>query len=233
MSTMKTLTINGETYTVTPVVPKSSVTLPANSWEGSGDSYSQVVTLSGVTLHTKVDLQPTPAQLEEFHYKTLAFVAENDGGVVTVYSIGDKPDGNHTIQVTLTEVDESGKIRGNTVGTTTPRPDWNQNDSQKADYIKNKPTELLANADAHLNNNSNPHGVTPAQIGAAPAGSVWTATDPNNDGNIVLQYGGNVEGGGGTGGTVPGGGSSGGGLTAEEVQAMIDASLGVIENGTY
>lgn len=54
------------------------------------------------------------------------------------------------------------------------------------------------------------------------------ATDPNNNGNIVLQYGGVVEGGGGTGGTVPGGGSSGstsGGLTAEEVQAMIDASL--------
>lgn len=96
--------------------------------------------------------------------------------------------------------------------------------------------------------------VTPAQIGAAPAGSVWTATDPNNDGNIVLQYGGIVEDGGtgGTGGTVPGGGSSGGGLTAkevqamidaalaaedelteEEVQSMIDASLGVIENGTY
>lgn len=58
------------------------------------------------------------------------------------------------------------------------------------------------------------------------------ATDPNNDGNIVLQYGGVVEGGGGTGGTVPGGGSSGG-LTAEEVQAMIDAALGGIENGTY
>lgn len=58
------------------------------------------------------------------------------------------------------------------------------------------------------------------------------ATDPNNDGNIVLQYGGVVEGGGGTGGTVPGGGSSGG-LTAAQVQAMIDAALGGIENGTY
>lgn len=53
------------------------------------------------------------------------------------------------------------------------------------------------------------------------------ATDPNNDGNIVLRYGSSVVGGGG------GGGSSSGGLTAEEVQAMIDASLGVIENGTY
>lgn len=62
------------------------------------------------------------------------------------------------------------------------------------------------------------------------------ATDPNNDGNIVLKYG-------GTGGLVPGGGGNtsndptyggtGGGLTAEQVQAMIDAALGGIENGTY
>lgn len=32
------------------------------------------------------------------------------------------------------------KIYGNTIGTTTPRSDWNQTDSTKADYIKNKPT---------------------------------------------------------------------------------------------
>lgn len=31
------------------------------------------------------------------------------------------------------------KIRGNTVGTTMPRPDWNQTNPAKADYIKNKP----------------------------------------------------------------------------------------------
>ena len=30
-------------------------------------------------------------------------------------------------------------IYGNTVGTTTPRSDWNQDDPTKADYIKNKP----------------------------------------------------------------------------------------------
>lgn len=31
------------------------------------------------------------------------------------------------------------KIRGSTVGTTMPRPDWNQTDPKKADYIFNKP----------------------------------------------------------------------------------------------
>lgn len=48
----------------------------------------------------------------------------------------------------------------------------------------------------------------------------FVAVDPKNDGNVILRYS-----------NTPG--SSGGGLTAEEVQAMIDASLGVIENGTY
>lgn len=36
------------------------------------------------------------------------------------------------------------KIIGNTVGTPNPRPDWNQTDSKKADYIKNKPTDLVS-----------------------------------------------------------------------------------------
>ena len=61
---------------------------------------------------------------------------------------------------------------------------------------------------------------------------IMVATDPNNDGNIVLSYGGSVEGGGTGGGTGGGssGGSTGGGLTAEEVQAMIDAALAAIPN---
>ena len=139
MASLKTLTINGVTYEVTPVVPASSITLLASAWEGDGDRYSQVVTIPGVTSHTKVDLQPTSEQLIEFHYKVLAFVAENDGGVVTVYAIGDQPMDDHTIQITKTEVKGTGKIRGNTVGTTMPRPDWNQTDPTKADYILNKP----------------------------------------------------------------------------------------------
>ena len=139
MGIMKTLTINGVKYDVTPVVPATSVTLLANAWVGSGCTYSQVVAVPGATPNTKVDLQPTAEQLEEFHYKILSFVAENEGGVVTVYCIGDKPKGDHTIQTTLTEVEASGKIRGNTVGTSMPKPDWNQTDPTKADYIMNKP----------------------------------------------------------------------------------------------
>lgn len=140
MGLLKTLTINGTTYEVVPVVPADSITLLEKSWAGSGTSYSQVVEVPGVTPCTKVDLQPTKEQLEEFHYKTLAFVTENHDGVITVYSIGDKPANDYTIQITKTEVNATGPVRGNTVGTTTPNPDWNQEDPGQADYIANKPS---------------------------------------------------------------------------------------------
>jgi hypothetical protein len=135
MGQLKTLTVNGVTYEVIPVVPATSVTLLAKSWVGSGTSYSQVVEVPGVTPTTKVDLQPTAEQLAEFHHKVLAFVAENDGGMVTIYAIGDKPANDHTIQITKTEVGGVGKIRGNTVGTTMPRTDFNQTNPNKADYL--------------------------------------------------------------------------------------------------
>lgn len=146
MGILKTLTINGVQYAVTPIVPADSVTLLASAWEGDGDAYSQVVEVPGVTAHTKIDLQPTAEQLAEFHYKVLAFVAENDNGTVTVYSIGDKPANDHTIQITKTEVQGTGLIRGNTVGTSMPRPDWAQTDPRKADYIHNKPDDIVCDA---------------------------------------------------------------------------------------
>lgn len=163
MGMMRTLTINGTKYDVVPVVPAASITLLAEAWVSSGDVHSQVVEIPDVTPHTKVDLQPTAEQLEEFHYKVLAFVAENNYGVVTVYSIGDMPTDNHTIQITKTEVEGVSPIRGNTVGTTMPRPDWNQEDPTKADYIKNKEA-----VNGHLTNTSNPHNVTATQVGARP-----------------------------------------------------------------
>ena len=118
MGILKTLTINGTTYNVTNVVPASNVTLLASAWEGDGDDYSQVVIIPDVTTHTKVDFQLTKEQVVEFRSKDLAFFAENDGGTITVYAVGDKPKGDHTLQITKTEVNGTGKIRGDMVGTT-------------------------------------------------------------------------------------------------------------------
>lgn len=82
----------------------AEVTLLASEWEGTASPYSQVVELANVSELSKVDLQPSVEQLAIFHDKDLAFVTENDNGVVTVYAIGDKPTNDYTIQATITEV---------------------------------------------------------------------------------------------------------------------------------
>ena len=82
----------------------TEVTLLASAWKGGESPYSQVVAVDGVSVNSKVDLQPSVEQLEIFHDKDLAFSTENDRGVVTVYAIGDKPTNDYTIQATITEV---------------------------------------------------------------------------------------------------------------------------------
>lgn len=80
------------------------VDLLAANWVGNTSPYSQVVQVDGTTENTQVDLTPSIEQLVIFHEKDLGFVTENDDGVVTVYAIGQKPENDYTMQVTLTEV---------------------------------------------------------------------------------------------------------------------------------
>ena len=80
------------------------VDLLASNWVGDSSPYSQVVSIDGVTANSQVDLTPSIEQLVIFYEKDLGFVAENEGGVVTVYAIGQKPENDYTIQVTMTEV---------------------------------------------------------------------------------------------------------------------------------
>lgn len=81
-----------------------NVTILASAWVGTDSPYSQVVTVEGATENSQVDLTPSVEQLAIFHEKDLAFVTENEGGVVTVYAIGQKPENDYNIQVTITEV---------------------------------------------------------------------------------------------------------------------------------
>lgn len=78
--------------------------LPASGWQGAASPYYQVVDIPGTTKNSQVDLTPSVEQLSIFHNKDLAFVTENENGVVTVYAIGQKPTNDYTIQVTLMEV---------------------------------------------------------------------------------------------------------------------------------
>ena len=80
------------------------VELLSEKWLGEASPYSQVVSINGVTANSQIDLKPTIEQLAVFHNKDLAFVAENDNGVVTVYALGDKPANDYTIQISITEV---------------------------------------------------------------------------------------------------------------------------------
>ena len=92
-------------YTSTmPAVKIGVVTLFANAWVGENNCFSQVVYIEGATERSQVDITPSAEQLMTFYEKDLAFVAENEDGVITVYAIGQKPTNDYTIQVTLTEV---------------------------------------------------------------------------------------------------------------------------------
>jgi hypothetical protein len=82
----------------------NSVTLYASNWIGEVSPYSQVVHIEGATQYSKIDLQPSTEQLTIFHEKDLAFVAENEDGVITVYCVGQKPTNDYTMQITMTEV---------------------------------------------------------------------------------------------------------------------------------
>lgn len=81
-----------------------SVNLPASKWVGSGTLYSQVVSIAGITENSQVNLTPSVEQLSIFYDKDISFITENDGGVVTIYVIGQKPQNDYTIQADIVEV---------------------------------------------------------------------------------------------------------------------------------
>ena len=71
-----------------------------------GKRYGQIVNVNNATItpNSKVDLQITSEQMVIFHEKDLAFVAENDDGVVTIYCVGSIPQNDYSIQAVITEV---------------------------------------------------------------------------------------------------------------------------------
>lgn len=90
------------------VLPTSiSVTIHADKWEQAADNrWYQIVEVDNavITPRSKVDLQPSSEQLSVFHEKDLAFVTENEDGVVSVYCVGQVPKNDYVIQATVTEV---------------------------------------------------------------------------------------------------------------------------------
>ncbi len=99
---------------VNDIVAKAKVrtvllNLRASDWIEEGSNYyRQAITIGGITPSSKIDLQPSAEQLEIFHEKDVAFVTENENGIVTVYCIGIKPTNDYVMQATITEVEVNG-----------------------------------------------------------------------------------------------------------------------------
>jgi hypothetical protein len=89
----------------------NTVTLKPKDWaadtDDSGnviaDRYYQKLDLE-VTANSKVDIQLSPEELSMFKEKKVTFTTVNRGGNVKIYAIGQQPEQEHTIHVTITEV---------------------------------------------------------------------------------------------------------------------------------
>ena len=90
---------------VAAIQPKiTSITVFADSWVGDTNPWSQVVSVNGITKNSRVDLRATALQIVDLQDNDIAFIAENDDGVITVYALGSKPSVDYTIQAEITEV---------------------------------------------------------------------------------------------------------------------------------
>lgn len=91
--------------TTKPASKIGEVTLLASAWVLVSDrKYSQVVSVDGVTPYSQVDIKLSADQTVELHEKDIAFTTENEGGVVTVFAVGDRPLNDYKVQVSITEV---------------------------------------------------------------------------------------------------------------------------------
>ena len=71
-----------------------------------GSRYGQIVDVKNATItpNSKVDIQITSEQMVVFYEKSLAFVAENEDAVITIYCVGGIPENDYVVQAIVTEV---------------------------------------------------------------------------------------------------------------------------------
>jgi hypothetical protein len=87
-----------------PVSRITTISLMATGWTGSGTIYSQAVEMSNITANSKVDLLPSPEQLNELLLAEISLTAANSDGAITVFAIGSAPTMDLDLQAMITEV---------------------------------------------------------------------------------------------------------------------------------
>lgn len=86
------------------IIKKTTVTLSTN-WLGSSSPYTQIVTISGTTPNSKIDLQSDATVIQQMiDDEVVALYIVNDNGVLTAYAMGEKPTAKITVQAIITEV---------------------------------------------------------------------------------------------------------------------------------
>ena len=86
-------------------VKKATLSLAAASWTGSASPYTQSVTIDGITVNSKVDLQMDSTAIGVMvDSGTMAIYIANNNGTLTAYAVGEKPTADLSVQGTITEV---------------------------------------------------------------------------------------------------------------------------------
>ena len=82
----------------------TTIDLLASGWQGTESPYKQTVNIPFVTKNSRVTIDLDDEQLEFFRSKDIAFTTTNNGGVVTASCVGQKPENDYSVQVTVEEV---------------------------------------------------------------------------------------------------------------------------------
>ena len=83
----------------------TTISIPASGWTGSEAPYSQVVAANGVNVNSKLDLQPSSAQITELQDAEISLMAANNNGVVTIFAFNNKPTADMEMQMLIMDVE--------------------------------------------------------------------------------------------------------------------------------
>lgn len=98
------VTMEGPFGSFGSLIKVTDLTLTADGWKNAVSPYFQIVALDGVSVNSKVDLQPDTAQISALAMSGTVLTAVNNNGIVTVYAVGNKPNEQIVMQASISEV---------------------------------------------------------------------------------------------------------------------------------